>query len=156
MNKVVLIGRLTADPELRETTGGTPVAMFTVAVDRRFRREGGQQADFIRCVAWNKTASFVCDYFRKGKQIALEGRIETRSWEGRDGQRQYATEVVAEAVEFVGPKEQGGKVGGSYPYRGGDPVGQRGTSWDNVVQPEQANTDEYGLTELPDEDDLPF
>ncbi|MGN1116035.1 MAG: single-stranded DNA-binding protein [Candidatus Ornithomonoglobus sp.] len=78
MNKVLLVGRMTADPELRQTPQGTAVTRFTVAVDRRFRREGGQQADFITCVAWRQQAEFVCRYFNKGKLIGVEGSIQTR------------------------------------------------------------------------------
>ena len=84
MNKVILVGRLTADPELRQTPQGVSVTRFTVAVDRRFRREGGQQADFITCVAWRQQAEFICRYFNKGKLIGLDGSIQTSSWE-KDG-----------------------------------------------------------------------
>ncbi|MGN0162365.1 MAG: single-stranded DNA-binding protein [Candidatus Ornithomonoglobus sp.] len=113
MNKVLLVGRLTADPELRQTPQGTAVTRFTVAVDRRFRREGGQQADFITCVAWRQQAEFVCRYFNKGKLIGVEGSIQTSSWDGKDGKRQYSTEVICDNVEFVGSKSESGSNGGS-------------------------------------------
>lgn len=146
MNKIILIGRLTADPEIRETQNGTPVARFTIAVDRRYKQEGGQQADFPVCIAWNKTAAFVADYFRKGKLIGIEGQLQTRSWEDNYGNRRYATEVVCNNVEFVGPKEQ--QSGGGYPYKGGNsPAGYQ--------KPQQMKIDEYGLEEV-SEDDLPF
>lgn len=105
MNKIMLIGRLTKDPELRYTQGGTAVASFTLAVDRRFSNQNGErETDFINCVAWNKSAEFVANYFHKGKQMALEGRLQVRSYDGNDGQRRWVTEVVAEQVEFVGSK----------------------------------------------------
>ncbi|MBE7010990.1 MAG: single-stranded DNA-binding protein [Ruminococcaceae bacterium] len=112
MNKVVLVGRLARDPELRTTQSGTNVVSFTVACDRRFVRQGEErQADFISCVAWGKTAEFVSRYFTKGMRIALDGRIQTRSWDDQNGQKRYATEVIAEDVEFAQSKNE---VGGSY------------------------------------------
>ena len=106
MNKVVLVGRLTKDPELRSTQSGTAVASFTVACDRRFQKEGEErQADFINCVAWGSTAEFVSRYFAKGQRMALSGRIETRSWQDDKGNKRYATEVIAEDVEFAQSKK---------------------------------------------------
>ena len=105
MNKVELLGRLTKDPEIRYTQSNTPVASFTLAVNRRFAKEGEQQADFINIVAWNKTAEFCGKYFKKGSQIALVGRIQTRNWEDDNGQKRYATEVVAEEVYFADSKK---------------------------------------------------
>ena len=102
------MGRLTADPELRQTPQGTAVTRFTIAVDRRFRREGGQQADFITCVAWRQTAEFICRFFQKGRMIAVEGQIQSRSWDGQDGKRQYATEVVIDNAFFTSSKGEGG------------------------------------------------
>jgi len=105
MNKIMLIGRLTKDPELRYTPNGAAVTSFTLAVDRRFPNQNGErEADFINCVAWNKSAEFVANYFHKGKQMALEGRLQVRTYEGNDGQRRWVTEVVAEQIEFVGSK----------------------------------------------------
>ena len=106
MNRVILMGRLTADPELRQTPQGTAVTSFTIAVDRRIKTENGQQADFITCVAWRKTAEFICRYFQKGRMIAIEGQIQSRSWDGQDGKRQYATEVIVDNVSFTGEKPQ--------------------------------------------------
>ena len=108
MNKVVLVGRLARDPELRTTQSGTPVVSFTVACDRRFARQGEErQADFISCVAWNKTAEFVSRYFTKGMRIALDGRIQTRSYDDQNGNKRYVTEVIAENVEFAQSKNEG-------------------------------------------------
>lgn len=101
MNKVVLIGRMVRDAELKYTQSGTGVANFTLAVDRRFSKE--READFINCVAWNKTAEFVAQYFKKGQMMALEGHLQVSSYEV-DGQKRYKTEVIADAVEFCGGK----------------------------------------------------
>ena len=108
MNKVELIGRLTKDPEVRYTqTNNTAVASFSLAVNRRFVKEGEErQADFINIVVWGKTAEFCSNYFRKGMQIALVGRIQTRNWEDDQGQKHYVTEVVAEEVFFADSKRE--------------------------------------------------
>jgi len=107
MNKVMLIGRLTKAPELRYTQSGTAVASFTLAANRKFSNQNGEhEADFINCVAWQRTAEFVANYFTKGQQMALEGRLQVRSYDGDDGQRRWVTEVVAEQVEFVGSKQE--------------------------------------------------
>lgn len=116
MNKVVLIGRLTKDPELRYTQGGTAVANFTLAVNRRFANQSGErEADFVNCVAWQKAAEFVANYFHKGQQMALEGRLQVSSYDGNDGQRRWKTEIVAEHIEFCGSKANGsnGNTNGS-------------------------------------------
>ena len=105
MNKIILIGRLTADPALKYTPSGTAVVTFTLAVNRRFANQNGErEADFINCQAWKHTAEFVANYFKKGQQLALEGRLQVRSYDGNDGQRHWVTEVVAEQIEFVGSK----------------------------------------------------
>ena len=104
MNKVMLIGRLTKDAELRYTQSGTAVASFTVAVDRQYKKGEERQADFINCIAWQKTAEFVSQYFKKGSKIALEGRLQVRSYDAQDGHKRWATEVVVEQVEFVDSK----------------------------------------------------
>lgn len=106
MNKTLLIGRLVRDPELRYTQSGIAVANFNLAVNRRFVKEGEQQADFIQCVVWNKVAENVAKYLTKGSQVALEGRIQTSSYEDKDGVKRYRTEVVAENVEFLNTKKR--------------------------------------------------
>lgn len=98
INKVILMGRLTKDPELRYTNNKTPVCSFTIAVNNGYGEK--QQTDFVNCLAWNKTAEFVTKYFTKGKMIIVIGRITTRSWETQDGKRAYATEVIANEVNF--------------------------------------------------------
>lgn len=102
MNKVILVGRLTKDPVLKFTPGeGTAVTTFTLAVDRRFKKEGQQQADFIPVVVWGKQAESTANYMSKGKLMAVSGRIQTRNYENKDGQKVYVTEVVAEEVKFL-------------------------------------------------------
>lgn len=102
MNRTLLIGRLTKDPEVKLTTNQTPFCNFTVAVDRRFKDANGQrQADFISCVAWKQTASFIQKYFRKGNKIGIVGSIQTRNYEDKNGQKRYITEVVVDEAEFV-------------------------------------------------------
>lgn len=102
MNKIVLIGRLVKDAELKFTAGtGKAVANFILAVDRRYKKEGQQQADFIPIVVWGKSAENTANYTAKGKLVGISGRIQTRSYEAKDGSRRYITEVVAEEVQFL-------------------------------------------------------
>ena len=109
MNKVILMGRLTRDPEVRYTqTNNTLVASFSLAVNRRFVRQGEErQADFINVVAWSKTGEFVSKYFKKGQQVGVVGRIQTRTWDDDQGQKHYITEVVAEETYFADSKRDG-------------------------------------------------
>ena len=133
MNKVILLGRLTKDPELRyTTTNNTAVASFTLAVNRKFAREGEQSADFINVVAWTKTAEFVSKYFTKGQQVAVVGRIQTRTWEDTDGKKNYVTEVVADETYFADSKRE--------------------SSNSTTVE----KKDDGGFTPLNTDDDLPF
>lgn len=104
INKVILMGRLTKDPELRRTGAGTPVTSFSIAINAGYGEN--QHTDFANCTAWNKTAEFVSNYFTKGKMIIVIGRISTRSWEGQDGKRNYATEVIASEVSFGESKSE--------------------------------------------------
>jgi len=108
MNKVILVGRLTKDPELRATTSGVSVASFTVACDRRFVKQGEERkADFINCIAWRQSAEAISKFFKKGDRIALEGTIQVRDWQDNDGKKRYATEVVVEQWEFAQSKTEG-------------------------------------------------
>ena len=110
INNVTLMGRLVKDPEIRYTTDGKARARFTLAVDRRFVKQGEQrQADFINIVAFRQTAEFVGKYFVKGQLVAVVGSIQTRSWDGEDGQKRYATEVIANEVHFCGDKRDSEK-----------------------------------------------
>lgn len=108
MNKVILMGRLTKDPETRYTqTNNTQVTFFTLAVNRRFVKEGEErQADFINIVAWSKTAEFCSKYFKKGQQVGVIGRIQTRNYDDEQGKKHYITEVIAEEVYFAGEKKE--------------------------------------------------
>jgi single-strand DNA-binding protein len=117
LNKVVLAGRLTAEPELKQTQTGISVLSFTLAVNRRFQRnaEGQpaqQQADFITCVAWRQTAEFISRYFHKGSCICVTGSIQTRTWQDQQGQKRYATDVVVDDALFVDSKSE--NPGGGY------------------------------------------
>ena len=116
MNAWVGIGRLTRDPEVRYTQSGKACAKFTLAIDRRKSADGNQQADFIQCVAWEKTAEVISQYCTKGKKIAVEGRIQTRSYDGNDGNKRYVTEVVVQSMEFCDSKGGGVSTthGGTY------------------------------------------
>ena len=111
MNSVNLVGRLTRDPEIKYTNNGASIARFSIAVDRRFAKEGEQTADFINCVAFGKTAEFIEKYFHKGNRIGLGGRIQTGSYKNKDGATVYTTDVIAENVEFV--ESKGSSAGGN-------------------------------------------
>ena len=105
MNKVILIGRLTRDPELRYTGSNTPVATFSLAVNRSFTNQNGErEADFINCVVWRKLAETVKNYLSQGSQVAVEGRIQTRNYDDQNGQKRYVTEVIVENIDFVGSR----------------------------------------------------
>lgn len=106
LNRWVGVGRITKDPVLRKTQSGTSVVSFILACNRRVKQDGQQDADFINCVAWNKTADFMVQYVKKGNLLGVEGRIQTRNYDDRDGKRVYVTEVVAEHVQFIGGKKE--------------------------------------------------
>lgn len=109
MNKAILIGRLTRDPEMRTTTSGIASTSFTVAISRTYTNQNGErEADFINCVAWRKQAENIAKYCNKGSQVAVEGRIQTRSYDAQDGTKRYVTEVVADNVTFLGSKGNSG------------------------------------------------
>lgn len=107
LNKVIIMGRLTQDPELRSTPSGTSVLQFTVAVDRNYKQGEEKQADFINCVAWKQHAEFIAKHFGKGRMIAIEGRLQSRTYDDKNGSKHYITEVIVENVFFTGePKPQ--------------------------------------------------
>ena len=107
MNKVILMGRLTRDVEMRQTPNGVSLARFSIAVTRRFKNSNGEyDADFINCIAWRKTGEFIARYFQKGSMIAVVGSIQSRSWDGNDGKKQYATEVIVDEAYFTGSKSE--------------------------------------------------
>ncbi|MCR5149755.1 MAG: single-stranded DNA-binding protein [Clostridiales bacterium] len=151
LNVVAIVGRLVADPEQRTTGSGVSVTSFTVAVDRSFVRAGEErQADFIDVVAWRQTADFVCRYFRKGSWIAVNGSLQTRNYEDKNGNKRKATEIVADNVSFCGPKTDTANTA----YQGAQSYQHPA---EPAVQPVAAfsNADAGSFREIP-EDDLPF
>lgn len=109
MNKVILVGNITKDPELKTTANDIAVCSFTIAVNRRFTNaQGEREADFINCVAWRQTAEFIAKYFHKGKKIGVVGSLQTRSYEDKNGQKRYVTEVVVDEAEFVERRQEQG------------------------------------------------
>lgn len=116
LNKVVLCGRLTSDVELKQTPSGVSVCSFTLAINRKYSREGEQSADFINCVAWRTTAEFISKYFSKGSSLCISGSIQTRSWKDSNGNNRYATEVVADEASFVDSKSDAGEQSAAPAY----------------------------------------
>jgi single-strand DNA-binding protein len=157
MNKVILIGNLTKDPELRYTPNGVAVTTFTVAINRpRTNQAGEREADFINIVAWQKLADLCATYLRKGRQAAIEGRIQTRSYDNKEGKRVYVTEVVAENVQFLGGRgnENGGDNPGYDPGfgGGGKPSGGQRNDYDPFGDPFANAGKPINISD----DDLPF
>ncbi len=156
MNNVSLIGRLTADPELKHTQSGTPMVNFRIAVDRTFVKQGEErQADFITIVAWNKTAEFICKYFAKGRRIALIGEIRTGSYTDKDGNKRYTTDVWANNVEFVDSKSDSSSTGSgeNRSYSQAAPSSYRQEA--PAPAPSYSNGD-AGDFAMTDDEDLPF
>jgi len=141
MNKVILVGRFTRDPEVKYTDGGTSISKFTIAVDRRFKQEGGPEADFISCVSFGKQAEFIEKYFHKGMKIGIIGRIQTGSYTNNDGQKVYTTDVVVEECYFVESKKTSDSSDINQPSN-----------------PEPNTTMDYGFMNIPDgiDEELPF
>lgn len=153
LNVVVLIGRLTRDPELRFTPNGKAVCQFTLAVDRPFAgADGSREADFINIVVWNKAAESSAQYLAKGKLAAVEGRLQIRSYDDKDGNRRYATEVVANNVRFLSPKNDGSNAGGGE-QSGGEPWAEQAGNAQQSF--ENASFENYGYGAMSSED-LPF
>ena len=151
MNKVVLMGRLTRDPEVRYSQGenALAIARYTLAVDRRFRRDGEQSADFINCVVFGKSAEFTERYFRQGMRITVSGRIQTGSYTNKDGVKVYTTEVVVEEQEFAESKASSDSYAASHPQ-------QSAPSAPSMPNPVSASAD--GFMNIPDgiDEELPF
>lgn len=149
LNKVILMGRLTRDPELRTTPQGVSVCTFSVAVDRGYVRQGEErQADFINVVAWRSTAEFVSKYFIKGQMIAVVGRLQTRNYDDKDGKKVYVTEVVADEISFADSKRDNGQASAPATYTTAAPA----QAVPQQIQPPVSD----GFQVVPDEDDLPF
>ena len=157
-NKVILIGNLTADPELKTTQNGISVASFSIAVGRRKVKDQEPQTDFINCVAWRNTAEFICNYFQKGKSILIVGSLQTRNWTDQNGQKRYVTEVVAEEAQFV--EKKGDSASPVEAYRinsnaSSDAAYQAPSQNEN--SPKTAYSDNsVAFEEMSGDDDLPF
>ena len=153
LNKAILCGRLTADPELKQTGSGVAVVSFTIAVNRRYQSKATadgsapaqQQADFINVVAWRQTAEFITRYFHKGNAICISGSIQSRRWQDQQGQTRYATEVVADEAMFVDSKSEGGASGGQF-----------GADTYNAPSYASAPAATPKFEEIKTDDDLPF
>ena len=147
INRVVLVGRLTKDPELRYTPSGVAVATFTLAVNRQFSNaQGEKEADFISVVVWRQLAELCANYLKKGSQAGLEGRLQTRSYDNKEGRRVYVTEVVADNIQFLSPAGERREERG---FSGGSPAG-RGT--DHMNDPFANDSRTINISD----DDLPF
>lgn len=161
LNRVILIGRLTRDPELRYTPAGVAVTQFTLAVDRPFTSQGGErEADFIPVVTWRQLAETCANYLRKGRLTAVEGRIQVRNYENNEGRRVYVTEVIADNVRFLESNREGGAGGGGgtreeSPFGGGSGGGNsRGGGFSRSNQDDPFSDDGKPI-DISD-DDLPF
>lgn len=139
MNNATLIGRLTKDVEMRYTQNNTAVAGFTLAVNRRVKQEGQADADFIGIVAWQKTAEFCSKYFKKGQQVWVQGRIQTRTWDDTEGVKHYVTEIVAEQVGFADSKkdDNGQPAAQTNPHTGPEPEWAKGAGQQQQTPPQQ-------------------
>jgi len=168
INRVVLVGRLTKDPELRYTPSGVAMARFTLAVNRTFsNQQGEKEADFINCTVWRKQAENTANFLKKGSLAGVEGRIQTGSYEGQDGKRVYTTDVVADSVQFLEPRNSSGgdrSQPQGQPYGGASNQNNQYPSYQQNQSPNQQNytrVDEdpfssgSGPIEVSD-DDLPF
>ena len=159
MNKVFLIGRLTRDPELRYTGNNTAVASFSLAVNRNFtNQQGEREADFFNITVWRKQAENVKNYLSQGSQVAIEGRLQTRSYDDANGQKRYVTEVVADNVEFIGSRNSSGNSNnlsssasnaGPTPYDFGDTPEPKGTDVDSNPFADFGSSIEISDDELP-------
>ena len=168
LNKAIIMGRLTRDPEMRYTQNNTAVCSFTVAVDRTYTPAGGQkQTDFLNVTAWRSTAEFIGKYFTKGRMIVVVGSIQTRTWEGQDGRKNYATDIVADEVFFGESKREGDSSTGApsayYPAAptGGAyaPAGAAPQTFEAAPPPmpqAPVNLGEADFVPIDTDDDLPF
>ena len=147
-NKVILIGNMTADPELKQTASGLSVCSFSIAVNRRFAKpeQGQQNVDFINVVAWRQNAEFVCRYFKKGNPILICGQLQTRTWSDNQGQKRYATEVQVDEVSFVASAGQ---------TNGAAPAGSSYTP-EAYGAPVFSSAAGANFEEIPNDGDLPF
>ena len=156
LNSVIIMGRLTFDPELRTTPNGVSVVRFQVAVDRRYQKQGEERkADFIDVTAWRQTAEFVSRYFHKGSMIAVEGSIQTDNFTDKDGNKRKSMQVVADNVSFCGSKAESGQGGYSAPRQYAAPASYQSASADSfsVLPDDNSQGFQFGQD---DDDGLPF
>ncbi len=155
INRVVLVGRITKDPVLRKTNSGMSVVSFTVACNRRFQGNQEQQADFISCVAWNKTADFMNQYVRKGALVGVEGRIQTGSYDDQSGRKVYTTDVVCDSVQLLESKSAATE---RQPFQGGNQFAQPSNSYQNQNAYTPDSYNDFSDSDTLDiaSDDLPF
>ena len=156
LNVAVLMGRLTKDPELRQTPNGVSVTSFTLAVDRSYVKSGQErQCDFIDIAAWRNTAEFVCKYFRKGQLAAVQGSIQTRSYTDKQGAKRKAFEIVADQVHFAEPKRDGDSHNGNNnPSQYSHSTSENSRDYGAQDAPKSGDTGDF--EEIPSFDDLPF
>ena len=158
LNRIVLMGRLTRDPELRKTQSDTPVCSFSLAVDRDYKRDGEKETDFIDVVAWRSTAEFVSRYFAKGRMAVVEGRLQIRDWTDKEGGKRRSAEVVADNVYFGDSKRDGAAPGGfdqSAPSYSSAPFGGSPYAAPSPQPVPQAPASDFAMLEN-DDDQLPF
>ena len=151
MNKVILAGRLTEDPELKTTPSGVSVTSFLIAVNRKAAKEGEQQADFFHVTAWRQTAEFITKFFRKASSICVSGSLQNRSWVDPQGIKRYATEIVADEVYFVDSKAEAPQ-GRNVPPMQEPPTGYYGKTGDPYTTPGYG----AGMEDLSGDDEIPF
>lgn len=158
LNRVILMGRLVADPELKTTASGVSVTSFRIAVDRSYVKNGEERkADFIDIVCWRQTAEFVCRYFGKGSLIALEGQLQSRTYQAKDGTNRYVTEVVADNVSFTGERRDSSNSYGNQSYnQGGYNQSYNAPAEPSAPAPSYQNGSSSDFQLMPDTDDLPF
>ncbi|MBC2258086.1 single-stranded DNA-binding protein [Listeria booriae] len=145
MNRVVLVGRLTKDPELRYTPAGVAVATFTLAVNRNFTNQAGErEADFINCVVWRKPAENVANFLKKGSLAGVDGKVQTRNYEGQDGKRVYVTEILAESVQFLEPRSANSGANGGGGYSNNSNGGGQQSSYNSGGGFNQQSDNSYG------------
>ena len=158
MNRSILVGRLTKDPELRFTPNGVAVSTFTLAVNRAFSNNGEREADFINCVVWRKVAENAANYLKKGSLAGVDGRIQTRHYDGQDGKRVYVTEVIAESVQFLEPRNSDTGDNSNSSSSQSSQNRQQNSSQRNDFNPNGANDPFSNVVQPIDisDDDLPF
>ena len=161
MNNVILIGRMVADPELKTTGTGISVTSFRIAVDRSYVKQGEERkADFFDIVCWRNQAEFVCRYFGKGSLIAVQGQLQSRTYQAKDGSKRYVVEVVADTISFTGERRE--NAGGGQPYSGNNNQSYGGNQSYQQAPPQQQAPASYqsgsnaDFQDIPLDDDLPF